>query len=62
MRPGGLGSAVAQVIAGEGVRPRAISLGMPDAYLKNGSYSYLLEQCGLTVDAATERIWDALQE
>ena len=59
---GGLGTAVAQTVAGGDVRPRVMTLGTPDGYLKNGSYPYLLEQCGLTADAVTERIWDALQE
>ena len=59
---GGLGAAVAQVIIGEDVRPRVLTIGTPDAYLKNGSYSYLLEQCGLTADAVTEKIWAALDK
>lgn len=48
---GGLGSAVAEVVAGLGTRPALLRIGVPDRFPKVGSYDWVLEQCGLT-DAA----------
>lgn len=53
---GGLGSATAQVIAGMAPGPRLLTIGLPDAYLENGSYPYLLGRYGLTADAVAEKI------
>ena len=47
---GGLGSAVAEVLTVEESHGRHIMMGTGDTYLSAGSYSYMLEQHGLTVD------------
>ncbi len=45
---GGLGSAVAEVLAGEGNMPALVRLGVKDGFSAVGDYHYLLEQHGLT--------------
>ncbi|MGA8415365.1 MAG: transketolase C-terminal domain-containing protein [Candidatus Dormiibacterota bacterium] len=54
---GGLGGAVAEVVAAIPGGPPVLRLGVRDAFPKVGSYQYVLEQCGLTdrsVAAAAE--------
>jgi transketolase len=54
---GGLGGAVAEVVAALPGGPPVLRLGVGDAFPKVGSYEYVLEQCGLTdrsVAAAVE--------
>lgn len=47
---GGLGSAVAEALAGNAAHPPVLRLGVPDRFPKVGSYEYVLSQCGLTAD------------
>jgi transketolase len=48
--PGGLGSAVAEVLCDEGVAPRKfLRIGLPDEYVSQvGTHEWLLDQYGLT--------------
>ncbi|WP_295448943.1 transketolase C-terminal domain-containing protein [uncultured Thiodictyon sp.] len=55
---GGLGSAVAEVVAAVMAAPPLLRLGVCDAFPKVGSYEYALEQCGLVdnvIATAVER-------
>ncbi len=45
---GGLGSAVAEYLAGEQNSPRLLTIGIPQGYGNAGEYSWMLEQTGLT--------------
>ncbi|GKW50540.1 1-deoxy-D-xylulose-5-phosphate synthase [Halomonas sp. NCCP-2165] len=47
---GGAGSAVAELLAAEGVRVPLLQLGLPDAFVEHGKPAQLLADCGL--DAA----------
>lgn len=47
---GGLGSAVAEYISSLDNAPRLLRLGIQDLFPHAGSYQYLLEQCGLSVE------------
>lgn len=53
---GGLGSAVAECLAAIGDTPRLKMLGIQDCFPHAGSYSYLMDQCGLTIDKIVEQI------
>ena len=53
---GGLGSAVADFISLQDERPKLLRLGINDFFPKPGSYPYLLQQCGLSVDQIVETI------
>lgn len=48
---GGLGSAVAEQLAAMGDTPMMIRLGVQDLFPHAGSYTYLLQQCGLDVES-----------
>lgn len=58
---GGLSSAIAEAVAGEQCCP-GLLLGIPDCFLNAGSYEYLLQQCGLTVDQILSRILEKLEK
>lgn len=47
---GGLGSAVAGVIARKAKHPKLLILGIKDKFVPVGNYLYLLEQCGLDIE------------
>lgn len=53
---GGLGSAVADVMAAEGGMPRLLKLGVQDTFSAVGDYHYLLEQHRLTPELIKEDI------
>ena len=53
---GGLGGAVAEVIAALQGRPPVLRLGVEDAFPKVGAYEYVLEQCGLTDGLVASRV------
>ena len=53
---GGLGSAVAEYVAGNGARPPHLAIGLPDKFLKAAEYPYMLEQAGLLGPSLSERI------
>lgn len=55
-RIGGLGSAVAEVLAESGFSGRFIRMGTIDSYKKAGKYEYMLEQHGLTVSNLIDHI------
>ena len=46
----GLGSSIAEVLSGENHHGKLIMIGTGDKYLHAGTYEYMLEQHGLTVD------------
>ena len=59
---GGAGSAIAELLAGEGISISTLHLGLPDAYLDHASREDLLAQSGLDVAgvrAAILRRWPA---
>lgn len=47
---GGLGSAIAEILTEDGHHGKLIGLGTENTYKKAGTYEYMLEQHGLTVD------------
>jgi transketolase len=53
---GGLGSAVAETLSGNGSGYKLIRLGVNDYYSSGGSYEYLKETYGLSVKKITETI------
>ena len=60
---GGAGSAVAELLAGEGISKSILHLGLPDSYLDHASREDLLAQVGLDcagVRAAITRRWPGL--
>jgi len=57
---GGLGSAVAEFLAGEERRPKQLIIGIPQGYPHAGDYAWMLEQSGLTAAQLTSRILGAL--
>ncbi len=58
---GGLGSCVAEYMAPLQKRVPHLSIGLPDEYIKTGSYRYMLGQEGLVGDAITDKITDFLK-
>lgn len=52
----GLGSAVSEFMASYTNTPAMIKLGINDTFMPVGSYAYLLEQAGLSVEVIEERI------
>ena len=55
-RIGGLGGAVAEVLADLKDAPRLLRLGVDDRFPKVGSYQFVLDQCGLTDEAVASRV------
>lgn len=53
---GGLGSAVASFLAELGTHPKLLQLGVQDRFLTVGSYSFLMDYAGLSIDKITDRI------
>ena len=45
---GGLGSAVAEVLAEMGGAPRLVRMGLPDRFVRIANYATILNRCGLT--------------
>ncbi|MDR3331133.1 MAG: transketolase family protein [Synergistaceae bacterium] len=58
---GGLGGAVAESLAGLDARPPHLIIGIQQGYPRGGSYTYLLEQCGLTGPKIADRITERLR-
>ena len=58
---GGLGSAVAEILAASPMDGRLLNLGIGQKYLKAGNYDYMLEQNRLTPMLAAEDIWNAIE-
>jgi len=59
---GGLGGAVAEYKAAIKNAPPQMLIGVPDSYEKAGEYSYLLEQCGLTIGDIYKKIRNKYSE
>lgn len=53
---GGMGSMVAQYAANKGGLPKILNIGLPEEYLKPGSYAYMLDKYGLTAEKIVEKI------
>ena len=53
---GGLGSAIAEVLASQEKHPRLLKLGVKDCFSTVGDYNYLLEQHRLTAAQIAEDI------
>lgn len=53
---GGLGGAVAEVMAEEGNMPKLLRIGVNDRFCKVGDFNYLLEQNGLTSSGIADSI------
>lgn len=58
---GGLGAAVNAVAVGMDKPPRVLNIGLHDAYMKAGSYQYMLGELGLTAEGIAERILDVFR-
>lgn len=58
---GGLGSAVAEYVSSLDSTPKLLRLGINDIFPHAGSYQYLLEQCGLTVEQITKQIIEIIK-
>lgn len=57
---GGLGSAVAEELAGYQSHPPLLRIGVEGRYPHAASYSYLMEQSGLTKDKIVQKIMDRI--
>jgi transketolase len=53
---GGLAGAIAEYTAQRGGAPRQMPIGLPDSFVKNGDYKYLLQKHGLTGSQIAEKI------
>ena len=53
---GGLGAAVAEVLAKTDKKPKQLIIGISDNYMAAGDYTYLLEQYGLLPEQIAEKI------
>lgn len=58
---GGLGSAVAEYVSALNGSPKVLRLGVKDIFPHAGSYQYLLEQCGLSVEQIKSEIIKNIQ-
>ena len=58
---GGLGSAVAEVLCQYDCHPKLVKIGLKDHFVTVGSYLYLLEQAGLTVEHIKSEIVNSLK-
>ncbi len=61
MITGGLGSAVAEYKAAKSHAPVQLTLGFDDRYTRPGSQRYIWDLAGITADAVTDRIVDAIK-
>jgi transketolase len=59
---GGLGSAVAECLAEKKVKPPQLTIGIADEYKHAGTYSYLIEEYGLTAEKIAKKISDKFYE
>jgi len=53
---GGMGSMISQYAATKGGLPKVLNIGLPEEYLKPGSYAYMLDKYGLTAEKIAENI------
>ena len=59
---GGLGGAVAEVLATRGNSPRLCLIGAQDTYIHADEYARLLEKSGLTAPQIAEKIMNTFKE
>lgn len=57
---GGLGSAVCEFTAQNGISCKMINIALPDSYLKTGSYDFMIKSYGLDANGIFEQIKKAL--
>lgn len=57
---GGLGSAVAEVMATEGIGKRLVRIGLHDTFVHGASRAYLMKEYGLDAAALIRRIAELL--
>ena len=53
---GGLGSAVAEYLAPLSNTPKQLLIGLPDAFIKSGSYEFMMDKFGLNANKIAHRI------
>jgi transketolase len=53
---GGLGSAIAEVLVEQEIRPKLIKIGLKDSYDIEGDYKFILEQNGLNPELVAKKI------
>jgi transketolase len=53
---GGLGAAVAEYTATLSHNPKQLFIGLPDSFIKSGSYEFMIDKHGLTAEKIAERI------
>lgn len=58
---GGLGSAVAEVVAGIGNAPKLLRIGLPDSFGPIGTYACQLKRYGLTPECIASRVEETLK-
>ncbi len=59
---GGLGAAVAEIVAGEGNAPRLVRIGLPDSFGPIGTYAEQLERYGLTGENIANTVINKLKQ
>lgn len=57
---GGFGGAIAEFLSGKRVRPRHVSIGLPDRFGQTAEYTYLLDLHGLTAQSIAQRLQQEL--
>lgn len=57
---GGLGSAISELLSKSQIGCKMLPLGVNDIYPMPGSYQYLIEQCGLSVDSIINSVNESL--
>ena len=58
---GGLGSAVAEYLAGHDAHARLLRLGLPDAFVEQGTVPQLQHQCGIDVESIVASVENMLK-
>ena len=58
---GGFGSAVAELMADEGIGTRLVRIGLPDRFIEQGSQTELRTLCGIDAKAIVRRIMSEIQ-
>jgi 1-deoxy-D-xylulose-5-phosphate synthase len=56
VRQGGFGSAILELLAEEGISPRVLSIGLPDAFIEQGSQEELRARYGLDAEGIAGQI------
>ena len=53
---GGAGSGVNELLAGHGIKPEVLNLGIPDRFVEHGAPEQILTDCGLDRDSLLRSI------